>query len=752
MNTLSAILKSLLILMILCCSSIYAADRLWPVKGDISLSSSFCDFRKGHFHGGIDIRTEGVEGRKIYSPVDGYIWRIRHSYIGYGKGLYVKDSQGFIYVFGHLSRLSKKLDKVVKSYQYKNKRYYFDLFFEPDSLPVKQGELIAYSGQSGYGAPHIHFEIRNPANQPLNPLTNDFNLDDKLPPEFEAVGFIYQDNKSIFLNGKRRSTHKTKYDKIEQRYTLDDPVILTGPFGIEIKAFDRIRERTRKLNIYQAKLYIDNYLYYEIGFEKYDYAQTAMVDLTYNYSLTVDEKEYWHLLYKPTGNDFDGSTSSYRDGGVYKARSAPGYGIHEARIEICDASGNMSRLVFDFVVLPTADLFRSEWINDSTVYFMAHPENRSLKISGVEIFGTTGAKGWKAFDPERVKMGRSSDYYVTLPYDSRTRPSALKLEVYGETGWGYDLHFGLVNSDKQKYRLDYELLADGILFDVFSQIRYAPPPIIKVFYEDGYVDTVYSTVVKPDKYAAFYRNDKIKTRIVRFETFNPLTELLSDSKDVDMFLGGVGPDALVYANKNGLKIKIDPDDFYVPTQIEPYRLNSVPKKSGEVVGHAYLIRPQTAPLENSITVSFEVNQNIDKSKIGMYCLNNKNEWNWVNSKIEGGRISGEAGKTGTYAVLIDTEAPRVKNINPKRGRKVKASYPLIACVISEELSGIENDQNISVRLDGRWLIPEYDPETEQLKTYPDRALTAGRHELVITVTDRVGNKREVFSHFFVEGK
>ncbi len=172
MNILSAIVKALLILLLLSGLSAFSGDRSWPVKGEISLSSSFCDFRPGHFHGGIDIRTDGKEGRKVYSPVEGYIWRIRYSYIGYGKGLYVKDSHGFIYVFGHLSRLSKRLENIVRPYQYENRKYYCDLYFKPDSIPVKSGELIGFSGQTGYGAPHIHFEIRNPGNMPLNPLTH----------------------------------------------------------------------------------------------------------------------------------------------------------------------------------------------------------------------------------------------------------------------------------------------------------------------------------------------------------------------------------------------------------------------------------------------------------------------------------------------------------------------------------------------------------------------------------------------------
>ncbi|HWR83671.1 MAG TPA: hypothetical protein VN285_10230, partial [Candidatus Deferrimicrobium sp.] len=60
------------------------------------------------------------------------------------------------------------------------------------------------------------------------------------------------------------------------------------------------------------------------------------------------------------------------------------------------------------------------------------------------------------------------------------------------------------------------------------------------------------------------------------------------------------------------------------------------------------------------------------------------------------------------------------------------------------------DRDIIVEIDGQWLIPEYDPETGQVKTKPLEPLSTGNHHLGIQVKDRVGNLTEQYLNFFIE--
>jgi hypothetical protein len=133
-------------------------------------------------------------------------------------------------------------------------------------------------------------------------------------------------------------------------------------------------------------------------------------------------------------------------------------------------------------------------------------------------------------------------------------------------------------------------------------------------------------------------------------------------------------------------------------------------------------------------------------------LNDKGRWLWRENIRSRGKITASSYLLGTFALIKDTESPRVKNIYPPDGKTVFTAWPQISCTITEDLSGIEDHENIKIHLDGNWLIPEYDPETKIMKTLPDRKLGDGRHNLKIEVSDRAGNSRTVQTHFFVNTK
>ena len=146
-------------------------DYVWPTSASKLLTSSFCEFRPRHYHAAIDIKTWNRTGYRIFAIDDGYIMRVRVSAFGYGKAIYLKLKDGNIAVYAHLQRFWPELENYVNSTRTKNQKYRLDLHLTPDKFPVTQGQLIAYSGKTGIGYPHLHFEMRHDTWGRVDPLS-----------------------------------------------------------------------------------------------------------------------------------------------------------------------------------------------------------------------------------------------------------------------------------------------------------------------------------------------------------------------------------------------------------------------------------------------------------------------------------------------------------------------------------------------------------------------------------------------------
>ena len=167
----------ILIFFLLLCGCLYSQTESFPqypnpVKIPVYLSATFAEIRTNAFHAGVDIRTQGVEGKEVFAVADGYVSRIGVSPFGYGKVLYITHDDGFTSVYAHLSKFNKKIGEFVKMKQYENKSFSQNILLEEDVFPVKRGDFLGFTGNSGgSGGPHLHYEIRyTDTQEPVNPL------------------------------------------------------------------------------------------------------------------------------------------------------------------------------------------------------------------------------------------------------------------------------------------------------------------------------------------------------------------------------------------------------------------------------------------------------------------------------------------------------------------------------------------------------------------------------------------------------
>lgn len=225
-----------------------ARDFISPMQRSLLLSGNFGELRATHFHSGIDLRTGGVTGVPVMCVKDGVIARVRVSPVGYGLALYVEHEDGTTTVYGHLERFVPQVGDLVRKLQYANESFELDENLKEYNLKFKQGDIIAYSGNSGSsGGPHLHFEIRDTKSErALNPL-NYYKIKDMLPPKIKMV-YIY----GIAETGKVEMIRQVAVKAVSPgRYSGGQITIPAGNVGIGVFAEDNMNDSGNKLGVYK---------------------------------------------------------------------------------------------------------------------------------------------------------------------------------------------------------------------------------------------------------------------------------------------------------------------------------------------------------------------------------------------------------------------------------------------------------------------------------------------------------------------
>ena len=103
---------------------------LWPTNKDETITTLFGEKRSRRFHAGIDVRTFGRIGDKIFAIESGYISRIKISSDGYGKAIYLKLNDGNTALYAHLDKFNDSIENLSKKLQIQKKENFIDIYFK----------------------------------------------------------------------------------------------------------------------------------------------------------------------------------------------------------------------------------------------------------------------------------------------------------------------------------------------------------------------------------------------------------------------------------------------------------------------------------------------------------------------------------------------------------------------------------------------------------------------------------------------
>jgi len=167
-----------------------------PLAKPLVFNGGFGDYRIGHFHAGFDLGTGRKVGRPVLAPEAGQIERVRCSGVGYGRSIYLRTPDGRTLQLGHLDAFAGKLAGYVRHAQDSTGQYEQDLFPAPGRFQVRAGEIIAWSGESGAGGPHLHFEIRR-GDVAYHPQRAGLVVGDDVPPTLATLTLEPLDDASM---------------------------------------------------------------------------------------------------------------------------------------------------------------------------------------------------------------------------------------------------------------------------------------------------------------------------------------------------------------------------------------------------------------------------------------------------------------------------------------------------------------------------------------------------------------------------
>lgn len=305
-----------LLFLLLCSTSYSQNDTLVmaaPFDFPLLLSGNFGELRTNHFHAGVDFKTEGVVGKTILAPADGYICRATVSPGGYGKAIYVMHNNGYMTVYGHLHRFSPEVGKRVRSRQYSDEMFSVDLRFNAGEFPVRQGEPIAMAGNSGYSfGPHLHFEVRSSDGERLiNPMRfYHHKLKDNRPPVIYSVAVTPYYGKGVVNNGTRGVIKKVSAS------SMPDTIKAWGTIGVSVRANDFMDETNNRYGLYSMQLYVDDSLRFSSKMDDYAIKDTRLINGWIDYAMAIESDIWYQHLYRLGNNRLDFITTDNNDGWI----------------------------------------------------------------------------------------------------------------------------------------------------------------------------------------------------------------------------------------------------------------------------------------------------------------------------------------------------------------------------------------------------------------------------------------------------
>jgi len=641
------------VVLLLSAGSLFSGDTaIWPVDAEPAITSSFGEYRPGHFHSGIDLKLYGRVGDPCRAVEDGWVSRVKVSPGGYGRALYLTLSDGRTAVYAHLDGFAPRIEEIIRAEQHARENFTVELYFKrSEAVQFKRNDIVGYAGRSGVKHAHLHFEMRDSYERPMNPLSQGFEISDGIPPRPRALAIEPMDGYSTVELDCQPRVFPNLVQRNNGIWGPRDPVGVSGRIGLSVRGWDKADAAENLLGIYKIEMYVNGELHWETRFDKFSFSEDDLIRVERNYRLKRRGYGTYHRLYRLPGNDLDFCSGA----GVVDAGEMAEFPV-DIVILLFDFAGNQSRI-------------------ELTLTDDDDPDDDRL-VTGEPMIS---AHWWG--NPERSKIA------VEI-FDKHLRfagtPGICSISL----------------NDGGKEKLSTKSICG-------QQVAAWIPPQDNI---SGQLDiTAFDRIGRP-----------VEDYTVRL--YRVLQNESSEIESDDGLMKVEIPDGVVF------------DTTWVrmisePSYVLPGEMESV-----------FRIEPRDQPLNGKVYIMLaRKGAGIDESGWGVYYLDNRSGWTFLDNSSSGEYLSAAALSWEIFGLVRDVDLPYLEIKKPRDGASLKSANLMFEAFVIDSTSGVIAD-DIIVRIDGNKIPAEYDLPRDRILYKPWKELSAGKHEITVSVSDRVGNE------------
>ncbi|OQY30297.1 MAG: hypothetical protein B6244_00100 [Candidatus Cloacimonetes bacterium 4572_55] len=729
-----------------------------PLPNYLGCTSSFCEFRRTHFHGGIDLRTSG-EGMPVLAVGDGYIRRIDISAVGYGKLIYLQMLDGRVALYAHLKNFPPDIEVFIHNQQKEKNRYRVAFDLSPTAFPVKKGDVIAFSGSTGAGPPHLHFELREGMDCPINPLTHGRQVPDTRPPVFYRLAFTPMDQRSYVSTSKPIPLSPSSPTDADLIYAVEEPVIIEGTVDVNVHVHDFINLTENIMSPYKLDLYFDNKHLYSACFDRFCQPLTNQSRLQYDLELFCDTGVGFHALYKTRQNKLPFYEEFPGEDGLIRAIDYPP-GLHRIKIVAEDAAGNQGVALVP-IIIGQPSLFADTKIyqNDAQwhIDFGASISDIEVSLSRTETEGDWQVLTDYWWEVPEKRIGFYSPFAPEQSFFIRVQVIDIWLNPFFPIYEFAEPELPAVSDLKPTdLMMETSVKRNYVQVDVFTDPLGAikPTAIIK---ESGRMwHEIDLKMLEPGRFSGRFAPENENPQAVRIESYLVSANGYQVAKTDRIWLCPIQPriaHSVVFPMELGLSAEIE---FYFPTDsvAENFILGlntTIPDGSASAEMPLFQIEPAYVLFDKSISIIVSAPdfvKNLDK--LALYERRGKS-YRFVSNERKGRRFTAKTPILGDFVLLSDNDPPRIRSLFPANKKNVYLKKPTFKAWIYDNLSGIHQD-DITFYLDEERVFAEYDIDQNFLFYEVRKNLSIGAHSITLEVKDRVGNVAKQVNQFTISSK